>query len=81
MTVAALVAFAPLAKANAFLELVSGTSTVQTSLGNNVNLSGVTIGSWNIDVEASGIGHALPTLTVNLNTQSSGDNVTEGLST
>jgi len=80
MTVAALVASAPLARANAFLELVSGTTTITTSLGNNASFTGITLGSWSIDIEASGTGHATPTLSVNLNTQSSGNNVTEGLS-
>jgi hypothetical protein len=77
---AALVASAPLAKADAFLELISGTSTVQTSIGpNNVTLSSVTVGSWSLGVTATGTGTGVPFLVANLQTVDNNDSPTMGL--
>jgi hypothetical protein len=69
---AALVASAPLAKANAFLELISGATTTTATLTTIANFSGITVGSWNVDVEASGSGFYAPNLIVNLNTSAIG---------
>jgi hypothetical protein len=72
---AALVASAPLAKANAFLELISGsysTSTTVSGSSDTASFTGLTLGSWDVDIEANGSGHALPILSVGLNTYASG---------
>jgi len=79
MTVAAaLMASAPFAKANAFLELISGSTTTVTALGNSAFYGG-SIGSWDVSV-TFGSSSGTPTLlNVGLNTSDNGNFVTKGL--
>ena len=78
---AALVASAPLAKADAFLELVSGSASTSTTISGSLNahISGLSLDGWDISIEADGSAHISPSLVVNLNSQNSG-HPTSGLS-
>lgn len=52
MTVAAaLVASAPLAKANAFLEVISGSSSASTTSGSDTATLNSTVGGWNVSTQ------------------------------
>lgn len=69
----ALLASASVAKANAFLEIITGTSTLTTSVGagsysSQLGGSGVTLGGWNIQVQENGNSSGAPFFDVSMNT-------------
>jgi uncharacterized membrane protein len=78
VTVAALVASAPFAKANAYLELISGSSALGFSVGGNNMVFSGSVGSWDFAF-SSGTSSGSTMLNVGLNTQANGDAVTRGL--
>ncbi len=80
LTVAAALASAPFANANSYLELISGTSTVQTTIApNNVTLTSVMVGSWSLGITATGTGSGTPFLVANLQGVDNEESPTMGL--